>query len=64
MLESIKKGFGLTVGAIFGYGVLSVLAEGVLKHYANNEEYMEQQKNKNPEIYEILKKYQKKDEED
>lgn len=58
MLENIKKGFCLTVGAIFGYGVISVLAEGVLKHYANNEEYMEQVKNRNQEVYKILKKYQ------
>lgn len=62
MLENIKKGFGLTVGVIFGYGVISVLAESVLKHYANNEEYMEQVKNRNQEVYKILKKYQRKDE--
>lgn len=62
MLENIKKGFGLTVGAIFGYGVINVLAERVLKHYANNEEYMEQMKNRNQEVYKILKKYQRKDE--
>lgn len=62
MLENIKKGFGLTVGAIFGYGVISVLAERVLKHYANNEKYMGQLENRNPDVYKILKKYQRKDE--
>lgn len=59
MLESIKKGFGLTVGSIFAYGVISVLADNICKHYANNEDYMEQLKTKDPKRYEELKeKYQ------
>ena len=59
MLESIKKGFGLTVGVTIAYGVISVLAEDICKYHANNEDYMERLKTRDPKCYEELKeKYQ------
>lgn len=57
MFELIKKGFGVSVGAILGIVTLDVISERFCKHYANNEKFMERLKTRNQKLYEDLKKY-------
>lgn len=57
MFELIKKGFGVSVGAILGIVTLYVISECFCKHYANNEKFMERLKTRNQKLYEDLKKY-------
>ena len=59
MWKSMKKGFGFSAGIILGRATLSVIAGHILRWIANDESYMEQLKNRDPEEYEELKKYQK-----
>ena len=63
MKNAIKKGFGLTIGAMLGYATLATIAVEVLKWGAKDEQYMERLKNRDPELYERLKKYVKEEEE-
>lgn len=59
MWKSIKKGFGFSAGVILGHATLSVIAEHILRWIASDEKYMEGLKNRDPEEYNKLKKYQK-----
>ena len=59
MWKSMKKGFGFSAGIILGGAISSVIAEHMLRWIANDEKYMEGLKNRDPEKYEKLKKYQK-----
>lgn len=59
MWNSLKKGFGFASGVILGHATVNVIAMEILKWVANDEKYMEGLKNRDPEEYEKLKKYQK-----
>ena len=59
MWKSMKKGFGFSAGVILGHATLSAIAGRILRWIANDESYMEGLKNRDPEEYEELKKYQK-----
>lgn len=59
MWKSMKKGFGFASGVILGHATLSVIAEYILRWIANDESYVEGLKDRDPEEYEKLKKYQK-----
>lgn len=59
MWKSLKKGFGFASGVILGQAALQVIATDILKHIAKDEKYMEGLKDRDPEEYETLKKYQK-----
>ena len=59
MWKSMKKGFGFSTGVILGHAAMNVIAERILRWNANDEKYMEGLKNRDPEEYEKLKKYQK-----
>ena len=58
-MEINKKGFGFASGVILGHAAINVIAERILRWIANDESYMEGLKNRDPEEYEKLKKYQK-----
>lgn len=59
MWKSMKKGFGFASGVILGHATMNVIAKNILKWVAKDEKYMEGLKNRDPEEYEKLKKYQK-----
>lgn len=59
MWKSMKKGFGFSAGVILGQATLTVIAERILRWVANDEDYMERLKDRDPEQYEKFKKYQK-----
>ena len=58
MLKAVKTGFGISVGVILGLASLRVACKRILKRVAKDEEFMEREKTRNPELYEDLKKYQ------
>ena len=58
MLKAIKTGFGISVGVILGSASLRVVCKRILNRVAKDEEFMEREKTRNPELYEDLKKYQ------
>lgn len=59
MWNSLKKGFGFASGMILGHAAMNVIATKILKWAANDEKYMEGLKDRDPEDYDKLKKYQK-----
>lgn len=59
MWKSMKKGFGFASGVILGHATMNAIAKNILKWVAKDEKYMEGLKNRDPEEYEKLKKYQK-----
>lgn len=59
MWNSLKKGFCFASGVILGQATMNVIAERILRWIANDESYMEGLKDRDPEEYEKLKKYQK-----
>ena len=59
MWNSLKKGFGFASGMILGHAAMQLMAINFLKHIAKDEKYMEGLKDRDPELYEKLKKYQK-----
>ena len=58
MLKAVKNGFGISVGVILGIASLRVACKRILNRVAKDEEFMEREKTRNPELYEDLKKYQ------
>ena len=58
MLKAVKTGFGISVGVILGLASLREACKRILKRVAKDEEFMEWEKTRNPELYEDLKKYQ------
>ena len=58
MLKAVKTGFGISVGVILGLASLRVACKRILNRVAKDEEFMEQEKTRNPKLYEELKKYQ------
>ena len=63
MLKNIKKGFGFGIGYCLGKGVINVIGINMLRHVANDDKYMEDLRNRNPDSYEVIKKYKTKKEE-
>lgn len=59
MWNSLKKGFGFASGVILGQATMDVIAKNILEWIAKDEKYMEGLKDRDPEEYEKLKKYQK-----
>lgn len=59
MWKSMKKGFGFASGVILGHATMNMIAKNILRWVAKDEKYMEGLKNRDPEEYEKLKKYQK-----
>ena len=57
MLKTIKKGFGLIIGALLGYGVMQVIAGMVMTKVANNDDVMERMKTFNPVVWKKMLKY-------
>lgn len=65
MLENFKKGFGIAVGASIGYATVRVVADKILAAGANDDNYMEWLKTRNPKLYEETLEYRtEKDEEE
>ena len=60
MLKTIKKGFGLIIGALLGYGVMQVIAGMVVTKVANNDDVMERMKTFNPVVRKKILKYRTK----
>ena len=60
MLKTIKKGFGLIIGALLGYGVMQVIAGMVVTKVANNDFVMERMKTFNPVVRKKILKYRNK----
>ena len=58
MKNSIKQGFGLAIGYTLAMTLLHVVSESFMKKAAKDEKYMEGLKDRDPEFYEKLKKYQ------
>lgn len=64
MFKSIKKGFGMTVGAVFAYSLIGALSEIFIERViAQDDEYMEKIKKTNPETYKKWSKYRKEEKE-
>jgi hypothetical protein len=59
MWKAMKKGFGFILGAELAHALLNTIADNVLRHWANDDEYMEKAKNEGRRSYDILKKYRK-----
>lgn len=59
--DGIKAGVGFTIGVSLTSGVLRFISEKLLNKLANDEEYMEQLKVRDPAEYENMKKYIKHD---
>ena len=59
MWKSMKNGFGWAIGSLVGSAVLSIFAESCVRHIVNGGDYMERLKDRDPEQYEKIKKYQK-----
>ena len=57
MWKSIKKGFGYTIGVLLGYSFLLSFKDVIMRWGANDDEYMERIKKKDPKFYEELLKY-------
>ncbi len=58
--DGIKTGLGITVGMTLGGVALKLVADTCktfLKRCANDEAFMEYEKTRNPEVYEVLLKY-------
>lgn len=64
MLESIKKGFGMTVGATLAYLSFVVLGRKFMKDViSQDDKFMESLKETDPKTYNMLAKYRKKEKE-
>ena len=59
--DGIKAGVGFTIGMSLTCWVLKFISEKLMSKIANNDEYMEQLKTSDPDVYEILKKHIKHD---
>ena len=59
MKESMKKGFGFTVGVYFAGGLILYGYEKLMKWAAGNEKLMNKFESEDQEFHEKLKKYQK-----
>ena len=57
MFENFKKGFGLALGVILAKATLQFILQEMLRHFANDKEFMEKEKTYNPRMYEVLKPY-------
>ena len=56
MKNGIKLGFGLVIGYCLGVICLNMTKDGLMKWATNNKDFMEYEKEKNPERYEELRK--------
>lgn len=67
MLKNVKKGIGLAIGMSIGYGAVKCTKVAVLAAIAtwaaNDEAYMEELKERKPDLYEKAKKFVMKKEE-
>lgn len=63
MWKNIKKGFGLAIGWSFGEAIVGVIGTAILRSSANDKKYVDGLKERRPDLYEELKKYQTKKEE-
>ena len=64
MLENFKKGFGTAIGVSIGFATVKFVANKIMAAGANDDNYMEGLKTRNPKLYEETLKYRtKKDEE-
>lgn len=58
MLKTIKTAFGTTIGVGLGIAVLGFIKKEIMEWGAKDEEFMNYEKEKDPDMYEELKKYQ------
>lgn len=58
MWRNIKKGFGLAIGWTFGKAIVGTIGTAILRSSANDKKYVEGLKERRPDLYEELKKYQ------
>ena len=63
MWKNIKKGFGLAIGWSFGKAIVGVIGTAIMRSSANDKKYVDGLKERRPDLYEELKKYQTKKEE-
>ena len=59
MKEGFKKGFGFWMGIAVAGGLVGFINGRLYRLLANNDEFMEKEKECDPEFYETLKKYRK-----
>jgi hypothetical protein len=55
--NGIKYGFGLAIGYFLGMTCIRAAGESIMKKLANDKNYMDDLKNRDPDFYEKLKKY-------
>lgn len=60
MLKTIKTGFGLTLGFMIGTIAVDLCKEAIMRWGADDDEFMEYEKEHNPKMYEQLKKHRTK----
>lgn len=58
MLKSFKTAFGATIGVSLAIATLAFIKNEIMKWGAKDEEFMNYEKEKDPDMYEELKKYQ------
>ena len=59
MKNAFKFGFGLVLGSELAKLVVCIVNRIIVDKAANNESYMNKQKEEDPEMYETLKQYSK-----
>lgn len=64
MLKNLKKGFGWVIGSSLAYATIHMIHDSIMKWGAKDKAFMEREKTHNPDLYEKLKKYQPKNEEE
>lgn len=57
MLKGIKLGFGFTIGVGLANACVSILTKCVAKSLAKDKDFMDWEKENNPEMYEKIKEY-------
>ena len=63
MWKNVKKGFGLAVGWTLGKALVATISNRILIRSANDEKYMDGIKDRRPDLYEKMKKFQSNKEE-
>ena len=58
MKNCFKVGFGLTIGALFAVDVVALIHGGIKHMLAKDEKTMEREKERDPEFYKELKRFQ------
>jgi hypothetical protein len=59
MMKTVKIVLGYSVGLFIGSAVINLCNTVIMRRCANNDEFLEYQKEHDPEYYERLKKYRK-----